>query len=118
MATDSICNYCGEWGGTRDHVVPHSYASRSGVRDFSESLVVPCCLECNSLLGNRLFPSIEARGRWIGKSLRRRYKKLLSAPVWTVDELSELGPSLRQSIMADAKRRSVVRNRILWAERL
>lgn len=114
-----VCNYCGEPADTLDHVIPYSRltsAKRTGTRaDIGET--VACCRECNSLLGAQQFPSIQDRSRFIGRRLKQRYAKLLNSPSWTADELAEVGPALRSSILADAKRRAVVRERIRYAMR-
>lgn len=51
---------------------------------------------------------MEARCRAIHNSLQRRHKKLLSAPRWSAEELSEVGPDLRTYLLgADAQRQAV-----------
>ena len=111
------CNYCGEPADTKDHVIPHTVLTgaqrRGGHHDLGET--VPCCRECNHLLGSKVFPSMEDRCHYVAGALRRRYSKLINAPAWTADELAELGPGLRASILADASRRNVVRRRIATA---
>lgn len=77
---------------------------------------VPCCKECNSVLGNKLFETVQGRAKYIATSLKTRYKKVLSAPVWTADEMAEIGPDLRSSIMFSAVLRREVHSRIKHAE--
>lgn len=114
------CNYCGEPADTRDHIIPVSYQTnarptKSARHNPRYGETVPCCRDCNVMLGTKLFPSMEDRCHYVAGALRRRYSKLINAPAWTADELAELGPGLRASILADASRRNVVRRRIATA---
>lgn len=119
-----FCNYCGEPADTRDHLIPVSASSFSSTgtinnrhaKKYGET--VWSCQECNSLLGSRLLPSVEARATVVAKALTRRYSKLLQAPVWDADELAEIGPSLRSSILADAERKRRIKVRIAYARAL
>ena len=104
------CHYCGAPANTKDHIIPISYL-RNG-RPLSCASVgdtVDCCAECNSLLGAKALFSIEERANEIAECLTRRYKKELNAPVWTDEEINELGPSLQNSI----KSKQFLRNEVL-----
>lgn len=122
--TVNICTYCGEPADTMDHLIPVSYQTSernlSGSARHRSSLgpTVPACMECNGVLGNRMFDTLADRAKYVEKSYRRRYKKLLASPKWTVDELLEVGPSLRASIMQDAGKRLQVEEQIAHAMRL
>jgi hypothetical protein len=61
---------------------------------------VDCCRECNSLLGAKALFTIEERAHEIAESLERRYRKELNAPIWTDEELDDLGDTLRKQIKA------------------
>lgn len=58
------CVYCGFAATALDHVVPFSY----GGSDEPDNLVA-CCSICNTLLSNRIFPSVAAKRSF----LRARY---------------------------------------------
>ena len=73
---------------------------------------VPSCRECNSILGNRLFQSIGDRAAYLVGRLESRYKKLLSTPSWTEDELAELGRTLRVDVEGALSEKKAVQNRI------
>ena len=107
------CTYCGAWDGdNRDHVVPVSYnhnVSRKVTNKVSYRGTVPCCRECNVLLSDRLYFSIPSRAAYLLGTYERRYKKLLKQPDWTEDELEELGPSMRTSIIQSMKDKQEVR---------
>lgn len=104
------CTYCGAAdGNNRDHVVPAAYAQNA--KHFHTE-TVPACHECNTLLGSRLFVTIPTRAAYLLGAYERRYKKLLSTPAWTDEELNDLGPSLRDSIVAAEAQRKTVAIRI------
>ncbi len=108
------CAYCGWTGDTRDHV-PALSTFWLGSRQMSKKSgqnwkkTVPCCRECNSLLG--AFPSSNLRERadHLIEQYEKRYKKLLSQPVWGEEELETLGPSIKKYVLA----KSVERQRII-----
>lgn len=114
----SDCTYCGEIGGTRDHVIPLSVL-RSGRRQGGKGKgwgeTVPACTECNVLLGTSLLPSMDARAGLIAGALARRYGKLLTMPEWTEAELGELGPDMRRHVTGSLERAARVRLRIAYA---
>lgn len=58
-----------------------------------------------------MFPTIQARAAYLAHKYKSRYAKLIKAPVWDADELAELGPTLRSSILeaADRKRNILAR---------
>ena len=109
------CTYCDEPADTLDHVVPLSFSSvrrGGGGGDANGFPRVPCCRECNTLLGNRPLLTVEERRAWLAGALKKRYRKLLGAP--KVD-LSELGPSLRAMIDGRTSRKTQVERRIAYA---
>lgn len=110
------CTYCGAWDGDQlDHVVPVSYnhnISRKSTNKVSYRNTVPCCRECNSLLGARLYFTIPSRAAYLLGTYERRYKKLLSQPDWSDEEIEELGPSMRTSITQSMKDKKEVRRQL------
>ena len=117
------CNYCGDPADTRDHLIPVSAQTYSRPnrtarhsRRFGET--VWCCRECNSLLGSQVFPSVEARSKYVAKALARRYRALLRAPKWAPEELDGLGPNLRGAVLAAEAQKRGVKARITYANSL
>jgi hypothetical protein len=113
----TYCTYCGSTATDRDHVIPVSLTTCYTKRYGDVAVTVPACRECNAILGNRLFKTFEARAAYVASRLKARYKKLLAAPSWTDEELAELGPSLRSSIIANAGAKVEARRRIEFAGR-
>jgi len=115
------CIYCGQRANSRDHVIPKRmrevlelrYGPNWG-RFFDVPNTVPACLECNQIAGAKLFPTISAKRRYIQKRLEVKYKKLLEAPDWEDDEISELGYSLKIYIQNIQIAKDIMRERLLW----
>lgn len=43
------CHYCGEPGGTKDHIVARAWLPRNVPQWAAQTNKVPCCARCNSL---------------------------------------------------------------------
>lgn len=106
-----FCAYCGAPAGTVDHVPPRT-AAGNGAKHW----LVPCCSECNSLLGARPLYTVEERQHFLAGAIRRRYEKVLRVPRWTAEELSEVGPSLRMSILSTQALSDAVRARLAFVK--
>lgn len=105
------CFYCGDnTSMTRDHVIPVSYSSVS--RSYNKRDTVPCCLECNVLLGNRWLLTVEDRAAYLADRLARRHKGELSLATFTTIELSEFGPRLQSMLMANINNKAFIMHRI------
>ena len=98
----------------KDHIVPISYNyNRRPTKPVNRGgVTVDCCNECNSILSNKLLCTIEARAAELADCLEVRYRKELIAPIWSEDELKELGPSLQNQIRAKQFLRDEVVERI------
>ena len=96
------CHYCGAPADTKDHIVPisYNYTQRPNNSPAKGGQTVDCCRECNNLLGAKALFSIEERAHEVAECLERRYKKELKAPIWTDEDLAELGPTLQKQIKA------------------
>lgn len=109
------CHYCGAPADTKDHIIPVSYLTNSKPSQRQRHSIgetVDCCRECNSLLGAKAVFTVEERAHEIAERLTRRYSKELKAPYWSEEELAELGPTLRDSIVAKQSVRKEVLERI------
>lgn len=104
------CFYCGDTSSiTRDHVIP---ISTVGARNYDARDVVPCCSECNSLLGNKSITTVEDRASYLAERLAKRYKSVLASEAFSEDELEGLGANLKSLISANMNYKSYVGYRI------
>ena len=113
-----ICTYCSSpCGSTLDHVVPRSVG---GVLNegFKKTNTVPSCLECNSVLGDRLFLTVGTRAAYLAGALSARYKKVLKLPKWSEDDFEDLSDAMVRSIRAQVRLADEVRCRVLSCERV
>jgi len=107
------CSYCGDkYADTLDHVVPHSYNHVHNKRSYDKKLVIPCCKECNTILSNKLFFTIGERASHLSVKYTKKYKKLLSLPSWSEEELEEVKGSLKEKIIYDNKYKEHVKLKI------
>ena len=108
---DNYCRYCGSVNGlTRDHVIPVSFASAS--RHYESKDIVSCCSECNSLLSDKLFFTIQDRAAYLYKVYSRKYSSAIKIPKWTKQELEELDISLRELVTTGIKEQKVILARL------
>jgi hypothetical protein len=114
-----LCIYCDSIADGVDHPVPVSRLVSRRLLAHSKTKrygkMVPCCANCNSMLGNKLFKFMEDRFEFVADRLEVRYSNLLNMPLWSTDELDELGPSMRSAIEADLSRKERIQNRIKFA---
>ena len=105
------CFYCGDNTAiTRDHVIPVSFSSES--RSYNQKDVVPCCRECNSLLGNRLLLTVEDRAMYLAEKLASRYGSTLRAYSYGSYELETFGSNLKSMLKANVNQKAFIVNRI------
>lgn len=111
-----LCVYCGEPANGRDHVIPRAFQQR--IEDFGwakrRKLIVPACGECNSTAGSKVFLTLREKRRYIHDRYRERYRKLLEAPNWTQEEIDELGPTLRTTVVRSQHAKDLIRARLAW----
>lgn len=98
--------YCGEIGSTQEHFPPR--VSSDG------GYIFPACSECNLFAGTNHPFNFEERCSHVRERIRSRYWKVLNAPVWTEEEISELGYNLAVGIKAWMKLRQTVERRLAW----
>lgn len=120
----AVCYYCGEPAGTVDHVVPQSMletlrvmgddAVTAVLARHGRRMTVPSCLECNVVLGNKYFDTLEQRKQYLKRRMRQRYAKILRVPDWTDRELSQLGPRLQQAVIGAVVKRDVILRRLRY----
>ena len=120
----AVCYYCGEPAGAVDHVVPQSMletlrimgddAVTAILARHGRRMTVPCCGECNSVLGNKYFDTLDERKQYLKRRMRQRYAKILRVPDWTDRELSQLGERLQQSVIGAVVKRDIILRRLRY----
>lgn len=111
------CYYCGVPADTVDHVPPRSVRVRLAELNLQNRYAhheVPCCFECNSLLGARAPFGLTDRKRYLKTRLSRRYAKLLRIPKWDDAELAEVGHSLQSYVLHGVIASELARARLAW----
>ncbi len=111
----SKCFYCGDDANCRDHVVP-TYARSVNIRSYSSQETVPCCGDCNGMLGKWEDDTFRDRILRLMKKHRKKYdlRSDDEPPKWSLEELDELGPSLRTRIMSKIRSRLVEEARLIY----
>lgn len=108
------CTYCGDTPAEDlDHVIPVAYTNN---RTYTKDLVVPCCKECNGLLGSKSYMTIGDRAGYLAKAYRKKYAKVLKYPTWTQEELDELNGRLRQNVQQGQLLKALTQMRIEYCE--
>lgn len=108
-----LCTYCGGISETHDHVPPITIAAR--MTPPRPIKVVPCCYDCNRILGNRPPWTVLGRRREVNKKLQRRHARLLRTPDWTPEELAALGPFLQRTTRARLAKKAAIIERLKWS---
>ena len=71
------CIYCGDLATVKDHTIPVSSVTIRKRTNWSDSqnkdFQVPSCRECNGLLFNHIFPTMDDRMWFLLKKLNKRY---------------------------------------------
>jgi hypothetical protein len=111
-----VCVFCGVRATAYDHFVPISVVTMLvGILDaIPGKVLLPTCGECNAIAGDRVFPTVAAKRRYIHTRLRFRYRKLLAMPHWSDAELAELGYALQDFVRAGMARRQWLLERLAW----
>ncbi len=104
------CWYCGEPADTKDHCPPLA-AIGDGVRTDARWLI-PCCSECNSLLGARSHTNPVMRRDAARNLIRTRYRRILQTPEWTDAEIKELDGRLKRTVLVAVRERSYLEARL------
>lgn len=99
------CIYCGDYYQCRDHVIPVSY--NQVYRDYKHGATVYCCNECNSLLSNKAYFTIQDRASYLLEAYRKKRWKEITFPEWRINEVKELGYNLRTMVERSLKLKSL-----------
>lgn len=117
MKRENKCVYCGDWANTLDHIIPISYLN-SNKRNKVSNLycdsenIVESCTECNCIANDRVFDSIEEKRAYIQNRLSIKYSRLLKLPLWTKEEIKEMGWKFRNELKISALAKKWITNRI------
>jgi len=108
------CFYCGMAADTRDHVLPQSFTRTMADLGARKSDVVPCCRECNSLAGSKVFPTISEKRKYIKQRLRKKYEKVLEYYNYSSQEIEEFEGFLRQAVISGLEAKRLTKMRLRW----
>lgn len=109
------CVYCGYPADTDDHIVPvsYKYAGKRTTTQFPGETVA-ACIDCNRELGAQLLFTVKLRKNYIAQYLKNKLGRLHLVE-WTDEELEELGPNLKASILQVNAEYKKLRKRYLHA---
>lgn len=111
------CFYCGIPADTQDHQPPISKFQeyRDLCLEHGFFVKVPCCRECNSLLGDTPTESLIDRDMLAKNLLMNRYRKTLEVGDWDAEEIMELGANLRSTVLKGYRQAQFVEERLDWS---
>lgn len=111
-----FCFYCNEPMDGYDHQPPISQIGYMLISDEPfEAVLVPACIECNSVLSDHQTLTLSERMNELKDALRKRYRTHMRvAGKWTHEEIQELGYSLQEKVLASARIGCVAEYRILY----
>jgi 5-methylcytosine-specific restriction endonuclease McrA len=112
------CIYCGLVANTTDHFIPLSFfGSRKSYDGNRPSNLLPCCGECNSIAGNKVFSLLSEKRAYVQHRLRTKYKYALKMPSWSDKEIEQMGRNMRIIIRHGLFLRDVTRCRVRYPYR-
>jgi len=99
------CVYCGDWFECKDHYVPIDWLGYH--RSYAAGDVVPACRECILLLSNFAKDTLQLRAEHLIGAYERRAAKWLRVPLWSEQELQEMGYGMQRQIRRALMLRSI-----------
>lgn len=111
------CYYCGALATSEDHTTPVAMLENIGLMsslERPEPQIVPACQSCNSMLGDRYFPTITERVDFVKLRLVQKHAELLRAPFWSDEEMDKLKGGLKGKVQRKQWQRDEVVERILF----
>lgn len=78
------------------------------------NVIVPCCSECNSTAGAKVFRTLTEKRKYIHDQYKIKYAKLIDSPYWTKEEVDELGTSLQSHVRRAYYAQELIRARLRW----
>jgi hypothetical protein len=120
----TLCAYCGVLASTLDYIPPIDEAYRALVHDDTVTgEIVDACPECVRL-GTKLgilgiaFDDFATKRALLVARFEKRNLRVSRLPAWSAEELTELAPTLRQSVVAGEARREQTVERLRFMESL
>lgn len=108
------CTYCNDpYANTIDHVVPRS--AKSGQTN-EKRYVVPCCHECNCVLGAKPYYTVSSRAGYLASVYRKRYKDVLKLKHWDQAEIDQLSGRMQVLIEIGQANKKDIAARIEFCE--
>jgi len=106
------CIYCGSDSSLiKEHVIPASFFGwRSS--DSDKQWIVTGCETCNKLAGSYTCFSIPEKSTYLIKRYKQYFKKVLSTPFWTEEELGELQYTLRTAVITGLEAKGVINQKL------
>lgn len=108
---EGICVYCGMAADSRDHVLPRHF---TGVAGRKSTPTVPACKQCNSMLSDAVYSTIQERREHVQERIRQRYAKVLAYPEHTERELASMGHTLRSAVEYGLARKRFYEAKLEW----
>lgn len=112
------CTYCGNPADGLDHVMPWTIITAQKRRDggggHTPGVRTHCCRQCNSILGNRIYPTMWLRIMHVNQRLRVLLADHMAYRIWTREETIPMGPNLRRQCEVKTLLRRVAGARIGW----
>jgi hypothetical protein len=108
-----MCFYCNDYAETLDHVPPLSWIEVFKLENLRKNGIplatVPCCAECNRLLGGRKLLTVEDRLEYLETKYSALFEKLAR---WSDEEIEEMGQSFRQTLKSQRHREDELMRKI------
>lgn len=104
------CLYCGQPAETDDHFPPLAFTGPCG-RGF----LLPACTECNGIVGARYPTNLWKRCDAVKAGIRRKYRKILKAPLWDDEDLEEMSETFRKGLAACTRTKELIGERLVWS---
>lgn len=104
-----ICVYCGELGGSKDHLLPKPW---TGLARRQWIATVPACIECNSVISDFGAFSIGERREYAHRKLRIRYAKVLR--IRSEIQTAGMGHALRAHCRKGIAEKEALLRRLEW----
>ena len=111
---DARCIYCGEPSDVFDHLVPICFLESKDRKSGGKYLRAESCCECNLIISSRFFDSLDDRVGHVSDKLRSINSKL-KVGSWTVNELSNMGHSLRSHVKQQIVLKDRSNRRAVWS---
>ncbi len=111
----SRCIYCGDPATVHEHLIPLSFLESRQRKSDGRYLRGESCADCNRLLGDRFFDTLDDRVRFVNQKLRAIDAKVRVAG-WTGDELADMGHSMRSHIRNQQRVKAKASRRAAWVD--